>query len=206
MKALLLKDFLVLWRTLGLIVVILLALVALPGLNMAAFGMVYAATLAVTTLSYDEYYHWDRLAAMLPFQPRQIVLGKYVLGYLAVGFVTVFSMLTTLIYGALNLFELPEHSVLLQLLYGLIATLLLALNLPMAIGLGREKGRLTMLLSIAVTAVLYGILAAPLATLLAETGARLSPTMLTAGGVLVILLANAASMLLSLRLYRRKRR
>lgn len=205
MKALLLKDMLIVGRgTMGWTLLLILLLTLLPGLNLAAFGLIYAAMLPLTALSYDEFYRWDRLAAMMPFTPRQIVWGKYVFGYLTVGLVTLLSIVTLGVYGALNLVELPEHGVALMLFYGLLATLFVAVSLPMAFRLGRERAGLARIVCLMVIGALYGLLAAPLSTLLSAGEGSLSPAALAAMIVLGTVLANAVSVGLSLRWYRKK--
>ena len=84
MKGLLLKDFYTITKSLRAFLLIVVILAVMPGTNMAAFAVVYASLLPVTALSYDERCHWERLAAMSPWSSRDIVVSKYLLGYLAI--------------------------------------------------------------------------------------------------------------------------
>ena len=82
MKALILKDTYVIWRQMKYFLVMLLLFCALPNGFNNAFAVVYAAMLPYTALAYDERSKWDQLAAMMPYSTRDIVLGKYVFGWL----------------------------------------------------------------------------------------------------------------------------
>ena len=44
--------------------------------------MLYAAMMPISALAYDENCKWDQLAAMMPYSVRDIVLSKYLFGYI----------------------------------------------------------------------------------------------------------------------------
>ena len=66
MKALLLKDFYVLWKQMKAFLVLILLFSALPGSYNAIFAVTYAAMLPYSCVAYDERSKWDQLAAMMP--------------------------------------------------------------------------------------------------------------------------------------------
>ncbi|MEA4965112.1 MAG: ABC-2 transporter permease [Oscillospiraceae bacterium] len=137
MKGLLLKDLYTLTKQLKLFLLLLFASAFLPG--MSTFGTVYAALLPMTALAYDERSKWDRLAAMMPYSARQLVLSKYVLGYLLVGGSALLSLAARPLAG-LFLKSSPAYATLPMGV--LLALLALALTLPPVFRLGVEKGRL----------------------------------------------------------------
>lgn len=85
MRALLMKDFYVLFKQMKLFFVMILFFSLIPNQNMASFAAVYAGMLPFSALAYDEQSKWDQLAVTMPYSRRDLVLSKYVLGYLACG-------------------------------------------------------------------------------------------------------------------------
>lgn len=83
MKALLLKDFYVLWKQMRIFLLLIVVFSALPGGYSAIFAVTYAALLPYSCVAYDERSKWDQLAAMLPYTVRDLVLSRYVLGWIA---------------------------------------------------------------------------------------------------------------------------
>ena len=83
MKALLLKDFYVLWKQMKAFLVLILLFSALPGSYNAIFAVTYAAMLPYSCVAYDERSKWDQLAAMMPYSNRDLVLSRYILGWIA---------------------------------------------------------------------------------------------------------------------------
>jgi len=92
-KGLLLKDLYVLMRQMKIFLVMIVIFALVPGGSMTVFAVVYAGMMPYTALAYDERCKWDVLAGMMPYTKRQIVLSKYVLGYLFVLGTAVFSLL-----------------------------------------------------------------------------------------------------------------
>ncbi len=82
MKALLLKDALVLHSQLKRIGIFVLIFILISGMGMSTFIFVLAALLPINAMSYDERSKWGELSAMMPFSAKQIVISKYVLSYL----------------------------------------------------------------------------------------------------------------------------
>ena len=67
MKALLLKDFYVLWKQMKAFLVLILLFSALPGSYTAIFAVTSAAMLPYSCVAYEERSKWDQLAAMMPY-------------------------------------------------------------------------------------------------------------------------------------------
>ena len=141
MSALLLKDFYVLWKQLKAFLVIILVFSAIPGGYNTVFAVAYAAMLPYSCIAYDERSKWDQLAAMMPYSTRQLVLSRYVLGWIAAvaacGISLVLQGIFTVLLGS-NVFPA-------SLLVSFFACLsIMAITLPLIFRFGVERGRLLM--------------------------------------------------------------
>ena len=145
MKALILKDTYVIWRQMKYFLVIILLFSALPSGFNNAFAVIYTAMLPYTALAYDERSKWDQLAAMMPYSARDVVLGKYVFGWLCIGAAAVLSgLMQAVLSTVIHRTFLPGTLA----LSALGALCILAITLPLMFRLGVEKGRLAMFLVI----------------------------------------------------------
>lgn len=197
MKALILKDCFVLWKQMKVFLVFVLVFSVLPGMSASLFAVVYAGMLPYTALAYDERSKWNQLAAMMPYSNRDIVLGKYLLGYL---FIALTGAATLLIQFLVQPFTHSTPSVGETLLVLCVATVSIAITLPLLFRFGVEKGRMVFIflvvgLSTAVVTLVSGV---------SQTGA------LPGGMVLALPLAaavlNGVSIPLSIRLYTARNR
>lgn len=151
MKALLKKDIFVLIRQMRLFLLMIAIFAVLPGVNMSTFAIVYCGMLPYTAMAYDERSKWTELAAMMPYTPGDIVLSKYVLGWLAIGFATALSTAAHLIMGRIlpSAYSLALSEILPSLCIGFI---MMAVTLPLMFRFGVEKGRVLFILLIVVLA------------------------------------------------------
>ena len=124
MKALLLKDTYVIWKQMKIFLIIVLVFSAIPSGFNSAFAVIYAA--------------------MMPYSPRDIVLGKYVFGWLCIAAAMV---LSALFQGLLS-FLGASLSLALLAMSALSGLCVLAITLPVMFRFGVEKGRLAMFLII----------------------------------------------------------
>ena len=203
MKALLLKDFLTLSRYLRMALLFVVIFACIPGGSMAAYALVFAAMIPITALAYDEQSKWPRLAAMMPYSPRQLVMSKYVLGYIMLGGAILLSVVSTVVTTLVRGDVLEPASLSMLLILACAASLILAVIMPLILRFGVEKGRLVMLVGVAVivgiTFVLGeddGLIAAMDASLVTVTAVFLA----------VCVAVNALSIPLSVRIYSRKNR
>ena len=81
MKALLLKDWYVLRKQAWAYLIIVLVWGAIPSEVLNLLAVVYGAMIPYTAMAYDERSKWDQMAAMMPYSIRDIVLSKYLLGW-----------------------------------------------------------------------------------------------------------------------------
>ena len=148
MKALLLKDGYVLCKQLKFLLLALIIFCVMPGLSASAFSMIYVIMLPITTLSYDERSKWNQLSAMMPYTTRQIVVSKYLLGYIGAGAVALLSCISQVIFTR----GTAEDLVVTVLMLPCVGAIILSALLPVMIRLGTEKGRLAYILTVGLLA------------------------------------------------------
>ena len=147
MKALLYKDAMVLWKQMKIMLLLILVFAVLPSGFQNVFAVLYAALLPYTALAYDERSRWDRMAAAMPYSPRDIVTEKYVFGWIA----ALGALLLTLLLRLVSqyLLRMGEGASVEMLLMAFLGSLIaMALTLPLLFRFGVEKGRLAMMLLI----------------------------------------------------------
>ena len=157
MSALILKDYYVIFRQMRIFLLLVLVFSCIPGAFYSTFAVVYASMLPYTALAYDERSHWDQMAAMMPYSDRDLVLSKYVFGWLVLS-KYVFGWLSTAAAAAASFVlqtvlaavwpgaEGPSVPVI--LLSVCVAVCILDITLPMMFRFGVEKARLAMFLII----------------------------------------------------------
>lgn len=143
MKALVMKDCFVLWRQIRLFVFIMAVICVFNGSFGSVFITIWAAMMPYTAMAYDEQSKWDQMAVMMPYSVRDIVLSKYVLGWLCTGAAGCFVLLIQLI---VRLLRLPlEAGTLSSVFTGFCGSIVvLSVALPLMVRFGVEKGRLMM--------------------------------------------------------------
>ena len=200
MKALILKDTYVIWRQMKYFLVMILLFSALPSGFNNAFAVIYTSMLPYTALAYDERSKWDQMASMMPYSSRDIVLCKYVFGWLCIGAAAVLSgLLQAVLSLVIHRAFLP--SVIALSVLG--ALCILAISLPLMFRMGVEKGRLGMFLVIFLVCGGAGAIAS-----IADDMSNGTPFAFQ-GPVLAILLfaavvLNAISVPLSMRFYAKR--
>lgn len=204
MKGLLIKDYYTMLKQMKLYLLFILILSALPNMSMSGLAVVYAAMLPITALAYDERSKWDSLAATMPYSSADIVLSKYILGYLGVFASCGLSVLIDLVLGFIKHTPFTMEKIISILLVGCVGLVLIAVNLPFMLGLGVEKGRAVYFILIAIT-VFLGMMSGSQA----DKFAAMQHTAETSLLLLIVigtLLLNAGSIWISTLIYRRKAR
>lgn len=160
LRGLLLKDFFALRKTLKMFFIILAmfcAVSVITGDSNISGGMILMLMimLPLNSMSYDEYYKWDKYALTMPISRAQLVQSKYVMtALLAVGCFALLLVLGLFSSRAGDLFDSLVSTVVLTvigLLYG-------ALILPLAYRYGVEKARWLFVASVVGFVVLVGLL------------------------------------------------
>lgn len=212
MKGLILKDFLLIKKTMLYMAVVV-----------ALFGGVYTSldanyfltfflsimmvSIILSTMSYDEFYHWDRYAASLPFSRRQIVLAKFLTCYILFIIGTLFAgwLQLAVMYLKGQPFDWEVVAVMsIAPATGLIGT---AIVLPCSYKFGMQRARIAMLVCYGFPSLMLVLVMRMMPDLL--TGAGESLAHLTLGGLVgiiygVMVAFQVASFLLSVRIVERK--
>ena len=204
MKALLMKDFYTLWRQLRVYLLVMLVISVFNGAYGNIFITIWAALLPYTAMAYDERSKWDQMAAMMPYSTRDIVVSKYVMGWLCTAAAALFAMvlqlLETVLGSPLAAFAPVDN------LMGCCASLcVLAITLPLMFRFGVEKGRLMMFLIIFLVCGSAGALSS-IAVSVDHTAGGLSGPFAALMAVLPIAAAalTAVSVPLSMKFYARR--
>lgn len=194
MKALLLKDFYVIWKQMGIFLVVVLLMSLVNSTFNCVFLMVWSSMLPYTSMAYDGQSHWDQLAAMMPYSRRDMVLSKYVLGWLCMGAMGLISLVMQTVVGRFISGSATGGGVLLMSLC--MGAVSLAITLPAVLRFGVERGRMIFLVVIFGVAIGAGIL-------LDASDLHISlPLPLEVLAPLAAVAATAVSIPLSMKLYR----
>lgn len=202
MKGLLLKDFYTLVVQMKLFLLMIAIFTLVPNFSMSGFAIVYAAMLPITTLAYDERSKWTQLAAMMPYTPTELVVSKYILGYVTVAGAFALSLIAQAVIGSLKGSPIGGMDVLVVFITANIALLIQAANLPLIFHFGVEKGRL-LFMGIIAAMVMIGMGAGTfLLTLFENASAALLRWAILAGSVTVIL--NILSIRIAVAMYEKR--
>ncbi len=197
MKGLIYKDALTLVKQMRFYLLLVLVFALLPIGSLSSFALVYAAMLPFSAMAYDEQAKWPRLAAMLPYTDGQLVLCKYIIGWVGV----LAALLLSLIAGIGTKFiagsTAPVQSLRLLPMAAAMALLLIAVVLPLIFRFGVERGRMFSMAVIVLGAI--GI-----AALGEMIGGRMEGYPWALAAFLLAALLNTASFFLSLWFYRKK--
>ena len=129
-------------------IVLFLVFSCIPGTFYSTFAVVYASMLPYTALAYDERSRWDQMAAMMPYSARDVVLSKYLFGWIAVAASAAATFVLQTILSVIWLSDVEGPSIPVILLSVCVAVCILDITLPMMFRFGVEKGRLAMFLII----------------------------------------------------------
>ncbi len=156
MKGLIIKDMSVLIKKMKFFFLILIVFSAIPDGSFLGFAVMYSALLPITAAAYDEQSKWNELAAMMPYSVFELTFSKYLLGY---AFAFACAAGTFIIHSFVAAFtHTGTTNMALELtVYGGIALIIVALNIPLIFRLGTEKGRLAFIvLTVAIAGMCAG--------------------------------------------------
>ncbi len=203
MKGLLLKDVYTVMRQMKFFLLMVLIFACMPGYSMLTFALVYSSMLPMTALAYDERSGWDKLAAMMPYSAGDIVLSKYLLGYIMIAGATVFSVIIQFALSLLGMAK-PMDEAFVQIITAICVALLFeAIVLPLMVKLGVEKGRIVFLGVAAAVGifVMYSYKSIDMF----KTPSDINANALGAAALLAAAAMNAISIMLSEKFYRNKK-
>lgn len=145
MKGLLLKDYYTITKQIRIYLLILVIFAFLPGFPAFLFAIVYSSMLPITAIAYDEHSKWNRMAEMMPYSETELVLSKYVLGYIAVVLIWILSIVVQTVLELIagikgDSLTDPQYITLICVALGFEAVIL-----PLMFKLGVEKGRIILI-------------------------------------------------------------
>lgn len=203
MKGLLLKDFYVLMSQLKTMTIMLVIFCILIGESMSIMAIVYATILPITAMAYDEQCKWKSLAAMMPYSKSDLILSKYILGYVLIFIATLFAVAVMLSSAIIKGNTINNLDLFMVLGAATAANIMITINMPLIFKLGVEKSRIIVMISIVGISIM-GAYAAP-HILLFISGMNIHPYMVGALGVAVIIMMNIISIIVSTRIYSREK-
>lgn len=110
--------------------------------NVVGAAVIYAIMMPMTAMAYDEQSKWDKLAVMMPFTVKQLVLEKYLLGYITM-FLFILTAVIGLFIGSLINLDITFMESVITVLGSILAGMfMLATQLPVMFKYGVQKGRL----------------------------------------------------------------
>lgn len=154
MKALIQKDVYVIWKQMRIFIVVILLLSMVNNTFNAVFLVVWCSMLPYTAMAYDERSHWNQLAAMLPYTKRDVVLSKYVLGWLCMAAAGVLCLVMQTVIGHFSGNATSVSTLLASLCLGVIS---LDITLPAVLRFGVERGRMIFMVMIFAVAIGAGV-------------------------------------------------
>lgn len=193
MKALIQKDVYVLWKQVRIFLLVIVFLTAVGGTFNSIFIVAWCSMMPYTALAYDERSHWGQLAAMMPYSRRDIVLSKYVLGWLCAGLAVLICLVMQTATSVVT--HSPVNMGLMAASF-LMAVLALDVTFPLVLRFGVERGRLGFMMIVFAMAVVGSVLLEDTEELQQVQGLVMAALPLAA------VAATAVSVPLSLKLYR----
>lgn len=149
MKGLLLKDWYTLWGGAKrlLLLIALYIVIGEFSAGIGSVGVLLCAMLPTSCMAYDERSKWDRYALSMPVSVRDLVVSKYLLGYLALLAGAALKLIVMLL-------PFGEGGDFASLALLLATTLLyIAVQFPILFKFGVENGRIWMMLLTAAFAI-----------------------------------------------------
>ncbi len=148
MKGLLLKDCYTITKQLKIFLIVIPVMAVTGGFFMSAFAVLLGAVLPMTAIAYDERSKWDELAAMMPYSKGNLVLSKYLLGYICMSGAAILVVTGQLLMKTLGI--VYTDSSINMLLFAIVGGLtFIAINTPILFKFGSEKGRFVYLITLA---------------------------------------------------------
>lgn len=202
MKGLLIKDICVLGKQMKIYIFIIIIFAFIPNFATFAYAMILAAMLPMTALAYDEQSKWNRFALMMPYTKKDIVISKYILGYLLVFGIGSVSAIAQIFIVIIRKQSMPSELFMQFLFTACGAFLIQAVNMPFLFRMGVEKGRLIFIVFVIVF-VLTGTF---FDSAILEAAANIKVNMTYAAIALCFwtVIVNVVSMIISVMLYNNK--
>lgn len=152
MKAMLIKDLLILKSQLKSLLAVLFVWLVISfvngsGLFFMALTVIYGMLLPLNTIAADEKNHFERYAMSMPVTRADLALSHYALGLLGIAALAVFGVGAGVVIG-----DEPGEAVAASLACSCIAVLLMSVTLPLVYKFGVERARI---IAVAVYLVMF---------------------------------------------------
>lgn len=161
MKGLLIKDAYTMMKETKYFFILAVVMAFLQNDFLFSYIIVYAVSLPIAALAYDERAKWDKMAETLPLTVGQIIGSKYIMGYVSVGIA-----MLLVISGKLLGSSFRAEDMVTMLIVVCIALAVQAFNMPLMFWIGVERGRLLFIAlvvgaALAVSSIGQEIMASP---------------------------------------------
>lgn len=201
MKGLILKDFMNLKRQYKLLLVmmvfyIVLSLSSDDSTMFSGVISILMVMLTVTATSYDEQSKWDRYALTMPVSRSDLVIGKYILGLI----LSLAAFVVNVVFQIVTGTDAIQYALTVSAALFGVSLLLICVILPIMFRFGVEKGRLLMMLVLFVPTGAIVLLSKMGITIPEGSFIEHLPYYC----VLLLFLVAAASIRISLMIYKRK--
>lgn len=161
MKGLLIKDAYTMMKETKYFFIMAVVMAFLQNDFLFSYIIVYAASLPIAAMAYDERAKWDKMAETLPLTVGQIIGSKYIMGYVSVSIA-----MLLVISGKLLGSSFRAEDMVTMLIVVCIALAVQAFNMPLMFWIGVERGRLLFIAlvvgaALAVSSIGQEIMASP---------------------------------------------
>lgn len=155
MTGLILKDLYVIKKTITYMIFIIFIFVGVyttigNEYFVSFFVSIMTVSVLISSMSYDEFYHWDRYAAVLPLSKQKIVGAKYLTALLLYAGGTLFTIVVQVAVYTLRGFSFAGEDILFMSIAPLVGLIGTSVVLPCCYRFGIQQSRLIMM-------ALYGI-------------------------------------------------
>lgn len=157
MNGLLIKDFLVIAKQLKLFLLVIPVMAIVGGTSIASIAVLIGAMLPMIAIAYDEQSKWHELAIMMPYSKKEMILSKYLLGYFGIASTAIIFIITQLVLSSIKRSNMSDS---LFLFYFAICSGLffIAINTPILLKFGAQKGRLVFIAFMGIVAASESII------------------------------------------------
>jgi len=201
MKGLLIKDLYTLAKQLKIFILMIIVFSFMPQFSASGFAVIYSAMLPISALAYDERSKWNYLAVMMPYSAKDVVICKYLLGYIMLFAAALLSAAAQICFSMLGKAPVSAETFIQLLLIVCIAVIFQAVNLPFMFKMGVEKGRLVFFALIAILVLGGTAFGSKLIGWLSSIRIDMLP--LSIGVLFLTFLVNAISIAVSINIYKR---
>ncbi|KGR91172.1 hypothetical protein CD30_06925 [Ureibacillus massiliensis 4400831 = CIP 108448 = CCUG 49529] len=146
MRALLIKDLLILSKQFKLMSLIFIFFIVVSfmtemGMVMIVMALIYSALQVSTTFSFEEMSHWNKFVNTLPIERKTIVQSKFILGILLT--IVTLIILSPIVYFSSELIHLLSFKDLFSGFILILSTSLiyLSVTIPIYIKFGMQTGK-----------------------------------------------------------------